>query len=360
MDMEKKSHSIQVMRGVAIIIVLLHHSISGLSLAENTALATLDSVLICVHMPIFFLIAGYLYEIKQSNNRNEFFPFVGGKAKRLLVPYAFWTILLWTGVQIGNMVAASFMEKIGFSPMGVRDLIINLMTYEVFYVELLWFLYVLFLYFVLHYLLGKYGKTRWFVLACIVAGLSVRFISYPNIINRFLLWSVFFPFGRLIAADKNVKGLLESGRKKTLLVAVGFVAVIVVKILLDKHELGIDTYVLRTVKQLLRYILGFLWAWLIYLFAKAERPRKKELRAIGDYSYDIYLMHNPYVVAVVVMVCGKIIKLPDICSVVIATILGIVIPIAVSKVLIRRSKTLSAIMLGIWRSSRDNKGQVKN
>ena len=190
----KKSNTIQLMRGIAIIIVLLHHSISLISGGDGTVLNHLDSLIICFHMPTFFIISGYLYEKGLVRGKATFSSFVIGKAKRLLVPYAFWTVFLWGGVQIGNRIASSFMIDIGFPPMSIMKLLLNLLTYEVYYVELLWFVYVLFLFFVVHYLIGEIGNKKWFVGLCLLLGFSTLFLPYPNVINRFLLWSAFFCF----------------------------------------------------------------------------------------------------------------------------------------------------------------------
>ena len=50
--------------------------------------------------------------------------------------------------------------------------------------------------------------------------------------------------------------------------------------------------------------------WMIFIVSKALENRRTKnnkarvaLKTIGDYSYDIYLMHNPYVVAVEAIVC---------------------------------------------------------
>lgn len=347
--MTKKNNSIQLMRGIAIIAVLMHHSISRISVGEGTALDDLDSILISFHMPTFFIIAGYLYERGLVKGRKPFGVFISEKAKRLLVPYVFWTVILWLGVQIGNKAAGTFMVSIGFPPMSIKNLILNLLTYEVYYVELLWFVYVLFLFFVLHYLIGKTGREKCFVGLCLVIGFSTLFIPYPNIINRLLLWSVFFAFGRLIAADEDVRRRIVNGNGWLVLIA--FIALCACRIIINHKDFGMNTGILRILRQLIKYAVGFFGVWGIFVLSRVLEGVKAGaiLKIIGDYSYDIYLMHNPYVVAATAIVCSRILKLPGVCSLIIATALGVIIPLLIGKYIIRKNKVLSVVMIGQWR-----------
>lgn len=343
----KKNNTIQLMRGLAIIVVLMHHSISQISM-RGTLLDVLDSILICFHMPTFFVISGYLYERSLATGKKSFLAFLSGKTKRLIIPYLFWTVILWGGVQIGNVVNGSFMKEIGFPPMGIGSLIVNILTYEVYYVELLWFLYVLFLLFIFNYLIGRIGRNKLFICFCIVIGISTIYVNYPNIINRFLLWMVFFAVGRVVAVDEGMKQIIENGRKNVVINLIAFIVLVVIRIFLERSNLEINIYVLRGIKQLVKYAIGFLGVWLVYIAALAiEKTRFMSLlKTIGDYSYDIYLMHNPYVVALTAIVCSRFLKLPGVCSMIIATALGVSVPILISKLIIRRSKFFSAVMIG--------------
>lgn len=345
----KKNNTIQLMRGIAIGVVLMHHSISQISPGGGgTTLNDLDSILICFHMPTFFMISGYLYEMSLKQGQKSFISFLSGKAKRLLIPYLFWTVILWFGVQVGNTLAGSFMREIGFPPMSVGDLIINIFTYEVYYIELLWFVYVLFLYFALHYVIGQIGRNQWFIAVSIVLGFSTVYVDYPNIVSRFLLWMVFFAVGRAIATDERVTGILRNAGKKTAYVTSAFIILSAARIALNHFDFGINMFILRGLNQFVKYALGFLGVWLIFILAFAlEKTRcMPVLKTIGDYSYDIYLMHNPYVVAVTAIICSRILHLPGLCSMIIATALGITVPMVTSKLIIRRSKILSMVMIG--------------
>ena len=86
--MVEKNKTIQIMRGLAIIIVLIRHAIAQVN--TDIVLDITKEIIICFHMPVFFVIAGYLFQ----NGINKYIQngklnFIFKKAKQLLVPYAF-------------------------------------------------------------------------------------------------------------------------------------------------------------------------------------------------------------------------------------------------------------------------------
>lgn len=281
-----------------------------------------------------------------AKGKKSLVDFISGKSRRLLLPYVFWTVLLWFGVQIGNRIASPFMREIGFPPMSVSDLLLNLLTYEVYYIELLWFLYVLFILFVVHHLIGEMGHKQWFIAFCLVLGFSTLFVPYPNIVNRIFLWSVFFATGRLLAVNEYVKARVN--RCQWWIVAGTFIALCFGRIVLNHADIILNDVPLAILKQTIKYMVGFFGVWVIFVLSKVLRGGKLGglLRLVGDYSYDIYLMHNPYVVAVATIVCSRFLNLPNVISLVIAIVLGIVVPILISKLVIRKNKVLSVVMIG--------------
>jgi len=69
------------------------------------------------------------------------------------------------------------------------------------------------------------------------------------------------------------------------------------------------------------------------------------LDIIGKYSMDIYIMAN-LVQVLVRSVCVYKLQMPAIVCCIISTVLGIVLPIIVSKYLVRRMKIFKGFVLG--------------
>jgi len=70
------------------------------------------------------------------------------------------------------------------------------------------------------------------------------------------------------------------------------------------------------------------------------------LKKVGDYSYDIYLMHTPYIVPVVARLALHYIG-NQTAVLTITAVCGIVFPMLVSTLIIRRVKLLREIALGM-------------
>ena len=58
--------------------------------------------------------------------------------------------------------------------------------------------------------------------------------------------------------------------------------------------------------QAIKYAEVFLGVCVIYAVAKTLKNNPL-VKTIGDYSYDIYLMHNPYIVALTSVILNKVI-----------------------------------------------------
>lgn len=208
-----KSDVIQIMRGIAIILVLFRHAIAQVN--TDAVLDAIEEIIICFHMPVFFVIAGFLFQrgLNKYIQKSKI-NFLLGKAKHLLLPYVFWTILLWMGVQIACMSSSEVLDKIeeiGFAPMNIGNLLYGLLTYQVYYTEHLWFLYVLFSFFVINIVAERSGSNVLALWIWGLIGILSLFVTFPRIIERVMIWGVFFAFGRFIQQNKRLKKCVCGG-----------------------------------------------------------------------------------------------------------------------------------------------------
>ncbi|MBQ9019158.1 MAG: acyltransferase [Bacilli bacterium] len=336
----KKNNTIQVMRAVAIILVLIHHSISNVK--HGVILTSFDNIIICFHMPIFFIISGYLFELKNKDylekGRQKF---IKNKLVHLILPYLFWTVILYIGVQIACKINSSFMTKIGFEPMGIFSMLKGILTYEVYYTQHLWFLYVLFVMFIINIFSTKINK-KLLLFFSILIGISTYLIKYPNIIYRLFLWFPFFVVGRCIVNTNNIKSI---SKIKIVLSIVLFMVLALLR--LNISNLIYDKTILKLISPILMYSIGVLGVYLTYVFSSnVHNNIKMKLKKIGDYSYEIYLMHNPYFVAVSSIILSSILKMPSYICIIISVAIGIVIPIFISKFVYKYASKVSIIMFG--------------
>lgn len=91
-------HDISILRVAAMLMVVFYHCLCPYSIWKWTAYSigfqvplweTIDNMLLQLHLPIFFLISGYLYGCKRILGGGYFDTglFVLGKTKRVLLPY---------------------------------------------------------------------------------------------------------------------------------------------------------------------------------------------------------------------------------------------------------------------------------
>ena len=334
----KNNETIQILRAFAIILVLLHHSIvnSNVSIIGTN----IDNVIICFHMPVFFLISGYLFELNlRKYIDNGKFKFINNKFKHLIIPYLFWTIILWIGVQVACVINESFINKIGYAPMSIFNLIKGIFTYEIYYTQHLWFLYVLFIMFIINILFSKANIKVLLIISTII-GLSTALISYPNIINRLFKWFVFFIIGRCIVNNEEI--IFNKNDIKNILIMVLFVFLSIIRV---SFNVG-DNIFSKIINIMIMYLIGITGSYVLFLLSKAMRNDKTKyyFKKIGNYSYEIYLIHNPYFVATSSIVLSDIFKIPAVITIILSMLLGIVFPILISNIINRFFPKCSCII----------------
>ena len=136
--MKRQWHEVRVLYALGLLLVVIGHShSSNWDTFNHTFLKPLIYAIYTFHMPLFFAIAGFLFQNSHSLEEAEFVKWLKGKAIRLLVPYVFWTLI--------SLMPKYYVEHHGFSDFQWHTPLSSL-----FYPRLnvwghLWFLPVLFL-----------------------------------------------------------------------------------------------------------------------------------------------------------------------------------------------------------------------
>lgn len=90
--LDKKITYISFLQVIGPIFVILGHSLNGLDTAGWWYVFSKEWIYL-FHMPLFFLISGYLLSFKGFLHGRSYRGFMLGKTKRLLAPYLFWNLL---------------------------------------------------------------------------------------------------------------------------------------------------------------------------------------------------------------------------------------------------------------------------
>ena len=91
--MNKRNNKIDYLRGIAILLVVLGHTISGIVVDYENSI--LYNIIWTLQMPIFFVISGYINKYSRKNtNMNQLFQSIAKKTYSYMLPYVVFTFVI--------------------------------------------------------------------------------------------------------------------------------------------------------------------------------------------------------------------------------------------------------------------------
>lgn len=111
--MARRNCQIDYIRGLAILMVILGHTISNNGIADYSQ-SGLYKIIFALQMPLFMLISGYVFSLSSGKicSRKEFFSFIRRKSIAYLQPWLVWTII--RGVCFDNWTVNNLLSKFGY------------------------------------------------------------------------------------------------------------------------------------------------------------------------------------------------------------------------------------------------------
>lgn len=185
--MKKRAEYLDIAKGIGILLVVWAH-----------AKGPFSSYIYQFHMPLFFLISGYLF-----NERNTVKQFVVKKVRTLYIPFIFWNIIFTVvelKLQINQFSQKAFCDRI-------IEIILTIGKSGSF-LGATWFLASLFVVSVVYkiidtYLPKKREMSLVLLVICAVVAYTGFMITFPYMISRTLILSVFFAIGRVVRTYKE-------------------------------------------------------------------------------------------------------------------------------------------------------------
>jgi len=99
--MERRFDYVDIAKGIGIMLVVMGH-------IEYAYVPFCGSV----HIPLFFILSGYLYDIDKPQNKN-FGELAGKRVKRLLIPYFIYNMVLYIKYLLKLVLSHTFTVKLG-------------------------------------------------------------------------------------------------------------------------------------------------------------------------------------------------------------------------------------------------------
>lgn len=201
---------IDEIKGFAMITVILGHAVNGYLVSgvqeHRIVLQAIFDFIYAFHMPLFFMVSGYLYEITWNERDRSDFLRIKNKLIDLSCLYILFSIFFWVGkyftqsyIQMANLYTWKDLFLIGIKPLAY-----------------LWFLYVLMVLFVIIPVLEHLRLNKIYILLLALIG----YIEWYNAgtIGEIFYGAVYFVLGSWIR-QQNRKGHLIENKGKGLILA---------------------------------------------------------------------------------------------------------------------------------------------
>ena len=367
--MEKQSKSINIARGIGIILVVLGHSITR-DMADASLLQYIvRTIVYTVHMPLFFFLSGYLFESRhEAYFSAPAWDHIRTRASRFMLPYLSFSLINYGIVYLCSFVPAvsAILSSNGYVCGSLSEVIAQILTFSGHVDTHLWFCYVMFLVIVGNRLFIRNNDRMVLGLLVLLCGIRCVWLSaghqLPEIINYYMHFMYLFSAGRLWFGYRNRQKSLNS-RVKTVsavprISAVsGALAVISLTgiIITGKTGMIAAETVLTFAAELSScvFILEFISAKAEAVIDRRgmrgsyegqEMPRheafaawlaqKTERVGRSDYSFPLYLIHMPFIVSGCIVVFTRL-GLPVPLVVCISTSAGTAVSLVIRAVIMR-------------------------
>ena len=294
-------------RGAAIILVVLGHAIAGVSVEAGSFFNIMYMIITGFHMPLFFLISGFLYNQKNKENTiNCYFSDFEKKVIDLLIPYVLFEVLYCV---VGYFTKD---EKYTFEAL-IRSYYHPISHF--------WFIYVLFFVFMIIPIVLFIVRKEWiavFVFLTVymlIAGIEIEF---P--IVSIVYYSIFFLLGKAAAQA----GIFT----KKICHPIAFVFLLIVYLVYNYFRASYDVLNFRGLNILNAIIGMYVFVVGMVFLMNTLKVCQSFFCKLGKASILIYLVHSLFVsISRTLLIKASISFSPLI--IILTTIIGTVIPLLI-------------------------------
>lgn len=343
MSENKKYYSeLNIFRGLIIIWVVIGHSF----ISDGSFFGMLTAYAYTFHMASFFMLSGLLFasKLNRAFKLKEKLSLVLNRFKRLLVPYFFFTIVSYV---LKFIFADYAYNEISTGKDIIWDIIFCINNPN----GGLWFLYNLFLFSVIAIIFNFLPKAVT-VIACLALNLASLFFL-PNetaaSIFQFTFYLFFFYLGTFVSSyyegiSEFFASKIQTGNGKKTLFIITFVLALfsaVVFLVYNNYSLSEKHVAYKYLPCCVNIILWYFIALCLSTMKNINKP----INTIGNYGMDIYMI-GYYVQISIRVVFGSMLGLPYLAYAILMLVFGLILPIPISKYIIRKVRLFRILVLG--------------
>lgn len=325
---------VDIARGIGIFFVVLGHAIKQTQVSAAW-IRILTYIIYSFHMPLFFCLSGFVSAKILGMDKGQRVSYVLSRARRLLVPY-FAIALIYIPVKLK-------LSDVAVKPFSAGDI------WKLFLGQnpdvSLWFLYILFVIELISALFVNTYNFRSIWYGSFFLSVAIYWANLDIRTPKYLFFFLMGIWVRLKFEDVRKAGYEDAMDGQDLLAFLALVTDIFAIVFLYRTTI--------TVTMMLTSLCGiYLVLWISSRLVYNIDGEKKEpgraarvLLLLGLYSMDIYILHEPIMTAVRLVIWNKL-GLPYILCTVILFLCALCIPIPLSKWIIRRIRPLRFLLLG--------------
>lgn len=353
MEKTKKYYEeLNIFRGLIIVWVVIGHSF----VSDNTFFGMLTAYAYTFHMASFFILSGILFapKVKRISNAKEGINVAFGRFKRLIVPYLFFS-------------AVSYVLKLVFEQYAYNELSEKTEIFHdiVFGVNNpnggIWFLHNLFIFSLFAVILKLLPSWLSFLISCVVYTVNI-FVNLGSDFSSLINYAPFFFLGIFISSYyEKISGLIsgvfavEKKRKKAYLITAFATALsLCIFVIYVKFSLAQINPAFKLIPCLVNILCWYLISFCLSKTQKIKVP----FNCIGNYGMDIYMI-GYYVQISLRVVLGSMLGLPYLLYSTCMFVFGLILPIPLSKYIVRKVKLFRILVLGDF-SQKKKETEIEN
>jgi len=318
-----------IAKGIGIFLVVVGHFFPA---SSPEYWIEMRKIIYTFHMPLFFLLSGYLYnEVKYS-----YFSLLANKVRRLLFPFISIAIIFFIIKYISGLyVTVNYPVNLN----SLRALIIDPVNS---YMPLLWFVHTLFLLFIIYPLLRLF-LNKAMILAVILVT-NVIFGTELYIVNNVLEYAPYFIVGTIFRDKSKFMSMLIGNNYLILTVSL----FIFTSIYVFSLQGGLSGY-----HYLIKFLLGVFGSVFVINISKQisnskSMTVKSYIVSIGVYSMSIYLFHTLFESAIRIGLSVEVLRfsIPFELIAILAVLAGVVFPLLLEKYFLSKNTLSRKYILG--------------
>ena len=345
LPLEKRLEWADIAKGLGIILVVFAHTLVPRLRDTSAAIKFIWIFIYNFHMPLFFFVSGWLFE-KNLPRYTDKLKFTLSKSRLLMLPYLMFSLFAYAVVIVSLQIPAlaGVLAGGGYGAPTFKDAVLGILFYFNHVDQHLWFVYSLFIVFTVNILLPRLMKNRYMLIALLALYVSKAFVHYPAILDYTASDLVFFSLARVMFAAKR-EPVLSSPLKFAATLVIFITANCVYSVFYVTQMPGGAVKIILYITRAICSAAGIVTVCTMSDFV-SKTKLKEFFTEIGMYSYDIYLIHAPFLVSGLMGILLAYTRLfaPVCCAAV--TVIGIALPYALSRFIIRKIPPLAYILLG--------------